>query len=223
MEKNHKEAFSHLETELPESPAYRSPLLSDSEPETASGSSRHHVLEAFVGSSDEPSLRNKLLTNLVNKRSESDGIVCLDRPRPELQVRRCESVDNAIDLVDRDSVERIPEPPTVHFPQGIKTVTPATIMKGPEDYAGGQDETAAVDFTIAGFRNTSDTANSFSTNADVRHVSGQTRSIHHLGTTNYEIEAHSESSISSVSGSDAPLSRGGRAGRPPVARNTLAP
>ena len=134
-------APAHLETELPESPAYRSPLLSDSEPETDSASSRHHVLEAFVGSSDEPSLRNKLLTNLVNKRSESDGIVCLDRPRPELQVRRCESVDNAIDLVDRDSVERIPEPPTVHFPQGIKTVTPATIMKGPEDYAGGQDET----------------------------------------------------------------------------------
>ena len=93
---------AQLETELPESPAYRSPLLSDSEPETEmETSSRHHVLEAFVGG-DEPSLRNKLLSNLVNKRSESDGIVCLDRPRPEITVRRCESIDNAIDLVDRD-------------------------------------------------------------------------------------------------------------------------
>ena len=131
---------AQLETELPESPAYRSPLLSDSEPETEmETSSRHHVLEAFVGG-DEPSLRNKLLSNLVNKRSESDGIVCLDRPRPEITVRRCESIDNAIDLVDRD-IENIPEPPTVHFPQNIKTVTPATIMKGPEDYTAGLQET----------------------------------------------------------------------------------
>ena len=136
-----------LENELPESPAYRSPLLSDSEAECedlagtgAPASSRHHVLEAFVGGNDEPSLRNKLLTNLVNKRSESDGIVCFDRPRPEISVRRCESIDNAIDLVNR-SIENIPEPPTVHFPQNIKTVTPATIMKGPDDYSPGLQET----------------------------------------------------------------------------------
>merc|ERR1719273_2938496 len=42
-----------LENELPESPAYRSPLLSDSEAECedqgSTASSRHHVLEAFVG------------------------------------------------------------------------------------------------------------------------------------------------------------------------------
>ena len=113
--------------------------MSDSEPEDQV-SSRHHVLEAFVGGNEEQSLRNKLLSNLVNKRSESDGIVCLDRPRPILGVRRCESIDNAIDLVDRD-MDHIPEPPTVHFPQSIKTVTPATIMKGPEDYTAGLQET----------------------------------------------------------------------------------
>ena len=126
-----------LETELPESPCYRSPLLSDSESEEQM-TSRQQLLEAFVG--EEPSLRNKLLTNLVNKRSESDGIVCLDRPRPEMSVRRCESIDNAIDLVNRDE-EHIPEPSTNLFPQNIKTVTPATIMKGPDDYTAGLQET----------------------------------------------------------------------------------
>merc|ERR1711892_176080 len=129
---------TQLEHELPESPAYRSPLLSDSEPEDqiTQASSRHHVLEAFVGGNEEPSLRNKLLSNLVNKRSESDGIVTLDRPRPEMPVRRCESIDNAMDLVNMD---RDVHP--VHFPQNIKTVTPATIMKGPEDYTAGLQET----------------------------------------------------------------------------------
>lgn len=130
---------TQLEHELPESPAYRSPLLSDSEPEDqlSQVSSRHHVLEAFVGSNEEPSLRNKLLSNLVNKRSESDGIVTLDRPRPEMPVRRCESIDNAMDLVNMERDVH----PTVHFPQNIKTVTPATIMKGPEDYTAGLQET----------------------------------------------------------------------------------
>ena len=77
-----------LEHELPESPAYRSPLLSDSEGEEHQ-SSRQHVLEAYVAGSsgEETSLRNKLLSNLVNKRSESDGIVTLDRPRPEPAIR----------------------------------------------------------------------------------------------------------------------------------------
>ena len=137
-----------MEHELPESPAYRSPLLSDSEPETeqqdaASASSRHSVLEAFVGSQacEEPaSLRNKLLSNLVNKRSESDGIVCLERPRPELQVRRAESIDNALNLVSRETALQSP-PAELHFPQNIKTVTPATILKGPEDYTAGLQET----------------------------------------------------------------------------------
>ena len=78
-----------LEHELPESPAYRSPLLSDSEGEGDHQSSRQHVLEAYVAGSsgEETSLRNKLLSNLVNKRSESDGIVTLDRPRPEPAIR----------------------------------------------------------------------------------------------------------------------------------------
>ena len=77
-----------LEHELPESPAYRSPLLSDSEGEDHQ-SSRQHVLEAYVAGSsgEETSLRNKLLSNLVNKRSESDGIVTLARPRPEPAIR----------------------------------------------------------------------------------------------------------------------------------------
>ena len=77
-----------LEHDLPESPAYRSPLLSDSEGEGEEPhSSRQHVLEAYVAGTEEPSLRNKLLSNLVNKRSESDGIVTLDRPRPEPAIR----------------------------------------------------------------------------------------------------------------------------------------
>ena len=47
------------------------------------------MLEAYVAGSsvEEPSLRNKLLSNLVNKRSESDGIVTLDRPKPEVAIR----------------------------------------------------------------------------------------------------------------------------------------
>ena len=123
--------FDH---ELPESPAYRSPLLSDSESEEPT-SSRQHVLESFAGSYEEPMLRNKLLSNLVNKRSESDGIVTLDRPKADKPVRRCESIDDGMDLVSRDMC------PTVSFPKNIKTVTPATIMKGPEDYTAGLQET----------------------------------------------------------------------------------
>jgi len=131
-----------MDQELPESPAYRSPLVSDSEesdtePE-GKNSSRQHVLDTFAGSSyEEPMLRNKLLSNLVNKRSESDGIVTMDqRPKAEMPVRRCESIDNGMDLVSSGQ-----EMPTVSFPKNIKTVTPATIMKGPEDYTAGLQET----------------------------------------------------------------------------------
>ena len=155
--------------ELPESPAYRSPLLSDSEEEeegevdeaatigggggiekksTAGNSSRHHVLEAFVGSAagvgEEPGLRHRLLSNLVNKRSESDGIVCMDRPRADRPVRRCESIDDGLDLMGGASSyqqRQAVDLGHMSFPQNIKTVTPATILKGPEDYTAGLGET----------------------------------------------------------------------------------
>lgn len=133
-----------LEHDLPESPAYRSPCLSDSETERdiEDISSKKHVLDVF---DDQPSLRNKLLSNLVNKRSESDGIVTLDRPRPEAPVRRYESVDDiSYDKEDAmigsysQSAEMLREE---MFPNSIKTVTPATILKGPEDYTAGLQET----------------------------------------------------------------------------------
>jgi serine/threonine protein kinase len=151
--------------ELPESPAYRSPLLSDSEEEgieediasvnvsnrkkiTEGNSSRQHVLEAFVGSTagggEEPGLRHRLLSNLVNKRSESDGIVCMDRPRAERPVRRCESIDDGLDMMSGgSSYQQHQTVDLTHmtFPQSIKTVTPATILKGPEDYTAGLGET----------------------------------------------------------------------------------
>ena len=47
--------------------------------------------------------------------------------------RRCESIDEAMNLVMEASDLR----PVVSFPQNIKTVTAATIMKGPEDYTAG--------------------------------------------------------------------------------------
>ena len=125
---------SSLDHELPESPAYRSPCLSDSSDSEEAVSSRHHVLDAFVPSNEEPGLRNKLLSHLVNKRSESDGIVCMDRPKADKPVRRCESIDEGMDQVSRDMAP-------LHFGQNIKTVTPATIMKGPEDYTAGLQET----------------------------------------------------------------------------------
>jgi serine/threonine protein kinase len=152
--------------ELPESPAYRSPLLSDSEEDvegfdtdsinesnrkqiTGGNSSRQHVLEAFVGSTagggEEPGLRHRLLSNLVNKRSESDGIVCMDRPRAERPVRRCESIDDGLDMMScgSSSYQQHQAVDLTHmtFPQNIKTVTPATILKGPEDYTAGLGET----------------------------------------------------------------------------------
>ena len=56
---------------------------------------------------------------------------CLANVRP--RYRRCESSDEAMNLV----MEAADLRPVVSFPPGIKTVTAATIMKGPEDYTAG--------------------------------------------------------------------------------------
>ena len=147
--------------DLPESPGCRSPQVSDSdndEPAIQTSRSRQHVLDALANTSDsqptdsiasntttttvpldEPPvvLRNKLLSNLVNKRSESDGIVTMDRPKSEKPVRRCESMD--LDELELVSEAGLGSPfPAQH---NIKTVTPATIMKGPEDDTAGLGET----------------------------------------------------------------------------------
>ncbi len=74
------------------------------------------------------------------KRSESDGIVMADqRPKHEKPpVRRCESIDDA--TKDHRLMPTIEEASASNstadlnsFPQNIKTVASATIVKGPED------------------------------------------------------------------------------------------
>ena len=81
-------------------------------------------------------VKNKLLSNLVNKRSESDGIVTLDRPKLDKPVRRCESIDDGLDMMDQD------EPITFATNRNnVEQLIPATIMKGPEDYSAGLQET----------------------------------------------------------------------------------
>ena len=72
------------------------------------------------------------------KRSESDGIVMsAERPKHEKPpVRRCESTDDATKDRLLPSIDEIPpgdEVAPVNFPQNIKTVASATIVKGPED------------------------------------------------------------------------------------------
>merc|ERR1711899_291603 len=79
----------------------------------------------------------------INKRSESDGIVVAERPRPDKQpVRRCESTDDAGVFGSgphplnetSDSITSIhSESERIQFPKNIKTVSSATIVKGPED------------------------------------------------------------------------------------------
>ena len=87
----------------------------------------------------------------INKRSESDGIVVAERPRPDKQpVRRCESTDDAgifgsgsSTLNERgDSITSIhSDSERIQFPKNIKTVSSATIVKGPEDATHGIGET----------------------------------------------------------------------------------
>ena len=78
------------------------------------------------------------------KRSESDGIVMTERPKQDKHpVRRCESTDDATKDRLLPSIEEIPPAPPascsrdavdpVSFPQNIKTVASATIVKGPDD------------------------------------------------------------------------------------------
>jgi predicted Ser/Thr protein kinase len=85
-------------------------------------------------------LRLPSLASSRVKRSESDGIVVADRPKPEkVSVRRCESIDDATS--DRlGPIEEVPSEP-ITFPQNIKTVAPATIVKGPEDATHSIGET----------------------------------------------------------------------------------
>ena len=73
----------------------------------------------------------------VKLRSESDGIV-VKSAKEKPPVRRCESTDDATDrlLPITEEVPMVPtnaEKPLNNFPQNIKTVASATIVKGPED------------------------------------------------------------------------------------------
>ena len=87
----------------------------------------------------------------INKRSESDGIVVAERPRPDKQpVRRCESSDDAgifgsgsnTNDVTNNNFSNLPsESDRIQFPKNIKTVSSATIVKGPEDATHGIGET----------------------------------------------------------------------------------
>ena len=70
----------------------------------------------------------------INKRSESDGIVVVERPKPDKPVRRCESSDDMPPATS--SAEAKSDLIQQHgnkFPQNIKTVASATIVRGPED------------------------------------------------------------------------------------------
>ena len=72
----------------------------------------------------------------VKLRSESDGIV-VKSAKEKPPVRRCESTDDATDRL-LPITEEVPMVPTnaekpLNFPQNIKTVASATIVKGPED------------------------------------------------------------------------------------------
>ncbi len=92
----------------------------------------------------------------INKRSESDGIVVAERPRPDKPVRRAESTDDATANA-RGSLQSLAKvashspvgSATVvggsevpKFKQSIKTVASATIVKGPEDLSLDIGQTA---------------------------------------------------------------------------------
>ena len=82
----------------------------------------------------------------VKLRSESDGIVVKSN-KEKPPVRRCESTDDATDRLMPIN-EEVPVPPAsvqdnhnLSFPQNIKTVASATIVKGPEDITNKIGET----------------------------------------------------------------------------------
>ena len=116
--------------------------VSDDE-ETEENQQKNLIHPAVVPSAPQ----NRLITNLitrVSKRSGSDGIVVAERPRPDKPVRRCESVDDATEAAglgssSKSSLASVTDTPK--YPQNIKTVASATIVKGPEDATHGIDET----------------------------------------------------------------------------------
>ena len=122
---------------------------------SASDSEEHDsfptMLDSMGGSSFQASSPGATLTAVskINKRSESDGIVVAERPRPDKQpVRRCESTDDAGIFgsgshdTTSDSLTSLPsETDRIQFPKNIKTVSSATIVKGPEDATHGIGET----------------------------------------------------------------------------------
>ena len=70
----------------------------------------------------------------INKRSESDGIVVVERPKPDKPVRRCESSDDMPPAAATSSAKSdLMQQHGNKFPQNIKTVASATIVRGPED------------------------------------------------------------------------------------------
>ena len=83
----------------------------------------------------------------MNKRSESDGIVTLDRPKVDKPVRRCESIDDGLDQLNSEdmSAAAFNTAGGSHRMAGMtgdmNQLIPATIMKGPEDYSAGLQET----------------------------------------------------------------------------------
>ena len=69
----------------------------------------------------------------INKRSESDGIVVVERPKPDKPVRRCESSDDMPPAANASAKADLLQQHGNKFPQNIKTVASATIVRGPED------------------------------------------------------------------------------------------
>eukprot|EP00095_Tigriopus_kingsejongensis_P007289 snap_masked-scaffold313_size211302-processed-gene-0.8 protein:Tk07289 transcript:snap_masked-scaffold313_size211302-processed-gene-0.8-mRNA-1 annotation:"nuclear anchorage protein 1-like" len=110
-----------------------SPNVSGDEHEASEDERRDRVerMDRFLAPTQDEEAHHRMLTNLSKvKRSESDGIVVAERPRPDRQVRRCESTDDAgaNAAAASGAVADFPK-----FPQNIKTVSSATIVKGPEN------------------------------------------------------------------------------------------
>ena len=137
QQKRRQQQKEDLEDDLGESSSMRgSPVVSDSEDEKETkefvappAATSTAAAAAAVMAQQQQQPQNRVISNLqqsrVNKRSESDGIVLSERPKPDRPVRRCESIDDATDVAG------LPAAPK--FPQNIKTVASATIVKGPED------------------------------------------------------------------------------------------
>eukprot|EP00094_Tigriopus_californicus_P001438 TCALIF_01393-PA protein Name:"Similar to MYLK Myosin light chain kinase, smooth muscle (Bos taurus)" AED:0.01 eAED:0.01 QI:0/0/0/0.33/1/1/3/0/1130 len=120
-----------------------SPNVSEDEHDQDREDERRDRLERMDQSFIVPSQASeRALSSLgkVNKRSESDGIVLAERPKPDKTVRRCESIDDAGASASAATAAAALEAPI--FPQNIKTVSSATIVKGPEDATVSLGQTA---------------------------------------------------------------------------------